>query len=107
MLVIRVISVIGAVVMAAAIAVGFVTGDFSLEGGEILGLAWGRVTLIDLYVGLTLFGAWVAFRERSWVTTILWWLLLVGLGNLAASLYLAIAAFKSSDLRELMLGPRR
>ena len=53
-------------VMAVTIAYGFAAGSFSDEGGTILDLAWGRVTLIDLYVGLALFGGWIVLRERSW-----------------------------------------
>lgn len=92
--------------MVAAIVHGFTSGDFTAEGGEILGLAWGRVTLIDLYVGLALFGAWVWVREDGWSKTLVWWLLLATLGNLAAALYVAIAAFRASDPRQLLLGAR-
>lgn len=93
--------------MVAAIAFGFSSGDFSAEGAEIWALAWGKVTLIDLYVGLLLFGVWVALREGRWQRVVLWALLLVVLGNLAAALYLAISAFNSSNPRELLLGPGR
>ena len=104
MVLIRVLAVIGVLVMTGAILFGSTSGDFRAEGGQILALAWGKVTLIDLYVGLALFGAWVAMREDSWVTTILWWAALIVLGNLATSLYVAFAAFRSDTPRELMMG---
>lgn len=107
MVVVRVVSVVALLVMTGAIAFGLASGDFGADGAEILTLAWGKVTLIDLYVGLALFGTWVAFRERSWIGTIVWWALLVMLGNFAAAVYLAIAAFRSSDMLELLTGDGR
>lgn len=104
MVAIRVLSVVGVVVMAVAIGFGFVSGDFSGEGSEIVALAWGKVTLVDLYVGLAFFGAWVAFRERSVLPVAGWWIGLVVLGNLAAAVYLAIAAFRTVTLTQLLLG---
>jgi hypothetical protein len=104
--VVRAVSAVAVLVMAGAISFGLASGDFGSEGAEILALAWGKVTLIDLYVGLALFGTWVAFRERSWVPTVVWWALLVVLGNLAATVYLAVAAFRSGDLGELLTGDR-
>lgn len=107
MVAIRLISVLFVVLMAVTIVYGFAGGDFSEEGSEILGLAWGRVTLIDLYVGLGLFGVWIAFRERSWPRTLLWWLFLVVLGNLTAALYVAVAAIRAEDPRQVLLGEAR
>lgn len=106
MVVVRVVSVLALLVMVGAISFGLASGDFGAEGSKILGLAWGKVTLIDLYVGLALFGMWVAFRERSVLPTIMWWVLLVVMGNLAAAAYLTIAAFRSDDMGELLTGVR-
>lgn len=103
---IRTIALVGVVAMTVIIAIGLVSGDFFGEGSEILALTWGRVTLVDLYVGLALFGTWVAIREGSWVTTVLWLVALVTLGNLAAAAYVAQASFRSSDLGGLLLGHR-
>jgi hypothetical protein len=101
---IRVFSVVAVAVMVAVITFGFVSGDFAGEGSEIVALAWGKVTLVDLYVGLAIFGAWVAVRERRILRVAAWWLALIVLGNLAAALYLAWAAFTSGDFRQLLLG---
>ncbi len=104
MVAIRVFSVIAVLVMAGVVAFGFVSGDFAGEGSQIWGLAWGKVTLVDLYVGLAIFAVWVAVRERRIVSTVIWWAALVVLGNLAAVVYLAWAAFTSTDVRELLMG---
>lgn len=90
-------------VMAATIAYGFAAGSFSDEGGTILDLAWGRVTLIDLYVGLALFGGWIVLRERSW-RAVPWLIALVFLGNLASALYAFLAAVRADSTGEFLTG---
>lgn len=106
MVALRILSVVGVLVMASAISFGLVSGDFSGEGSEIVALAWGKVTLVDLYVGLAFFGAWVALRERRAVRVAAWWLGLVFLGNLAAAIYLAVAALRADTLEQVLLGSR-
>lgn len=104
MRVVRILAVALTLVMVVTVVYGLVTGDFDKEGAEILGLAWGKVTLIDLYVGLIIFGAWIAIRETSWTARVLWWGALVVLGNLAAAAYLLVASFTSEDRNQLMFG---
>ena len=65
------------------------------------------MSLIDLYAGLALFGAWVAVRETSRRKTALWWIALITLGNLAAGVYLLRALFKANGTTELLLGKDR
>ncbi len=89
--------------MAGTIALGFAAGDFGDEGRAIVDLAWGRVTLIDLYVGLAIFGGWIVLRERR-VTALPWLVGLVFLGNLAAALYLFVASLREDDVAALLLG---
>ena len=106
MIALRILSIVGVVVMASAIIFGFVSGEFSEEGSEIVALAWGKVTLVDLYVGLAFFGAWVALREKRAVAVLAWWIGLVVLGNLAAAIYLAVAALRADTPEQLLLGNR-
>ena len=103
---IRVVAGLGVVAMVGALAYGFATGDFGADGSAILDLAWGRVTLIDLYVGLALIGSWIVVREGSWPRSLPWLVGLVVLGSLAAALYVLIASLRSRDLRQLLLGAR-
>ena len=102
---IRIIAALGVAAMAIALVYGFTSGDFTAEGGEILDLAWGRVTLIDLYVGIALFGAFVAWRERSVVSTSLWIALFIVLGNLATAVYILLAAMRADSVEELLSRP--
>jgi hypothetical protein len=104
---IRILTWVVVVAMTSAIMFGFVNGDFGSDASAIWGLPWGKVTLIDLYAGLVIFGAWVAVREASPVTTSLWWVALLTLGNLAAGAYLLRALFDAEDANELLTGRDR
>ena len=55
---------------------------------------WAVATLWDAYCGFTLFFCWVFYKERSAGTRIAWFLLIMGLGNMATSLYLLIQLFR-------------
>jgi hypothetical protein len=107
MAVVRTLSILGVAIMAVAIVLGLLAGGFSDEGSEILALTWGKVTLVDLYVGFVFFGLWVWARERKLTTALPWWVALVFLGNFAAALYLARASFASSTINELLTGEPR
>lgn len=98
------LSVVLTLVMVGVIAYGLVSGEFGDEADILLGLAWGRVTLVDLYVGLIMFGTWVAVRETSWLVRIAWWVGFVVMGNLATAIYLMVASFTSEDPEELLFG---
>ena len=104
MIAIRILSLVGLVAMGLAIVWAAATGDFGAEGSAIWALPWGKVSLIDIYVGLAFFGAWIAFREESLWKVLLWWAGLVVLGNFTAALYLAIASFTSDRPKELLAG---
>ena len=56
MIAIRTLTTALTIAMFAAIALCMATGDFSGEGSWILDHPWGRMSLIDLYVGIALLG---------------------------------------------------
>ncbi len=87
-----------------SLVMAFATGDFAAEGSQIVGLAWGRMSLIDLYVGAALVGGWIAHRERSWPRILAWWVALIVLGHLASAIYVVVAA-RSSDWTTFWSGP--
>lgn len=86
---------VGLIAMTLAIGNGFITGDFGADGGELLANPWGVVSLVDLYVGFTLFSLWIAFREGSRLAAAVWIILMMTLGFFTASLYLIIALRQS------------
>ena len=44
---------------------------------------WAIATLYDAYFGFVTFYVWVAYKERKTWSRILWFLLIMGLGNIA------------------------
>jgi len=106
MVAIRIVTVTLTVVMFAAIVVAMTTGDFGTEGSWILDNPWGRMSLIDIYVGIALFAGWAFLREGSPWVAVLWLPAFVILGNAGTALYAAIAAFRTDDIRSFLLGAR-
>jgi len=51
---------------------------------------WAIATLYDAYFGFLTFYIWVAYKENRMGSRILWFLLIIGLGNIAISLYMLI-----------------
>lgn len=94
-----------AAAMAATIIYGFVAGNFGDEGSAILDLAWGRVTLIDLYIGLALVGGWIVIRD-GWRRAIPWFAGLIVLGSFAAAVYAYLAARGADSVSEFLTGSR-
>ena len=55
---------------------------------------WAMATLYDAYFGFVTFYAWVFYKERSVWARALWFLLIMGLGNIAMSFYVLIQLFR-------------
>lgn len=91
----KLISLLGILAMTGVLVYGFTIGDFGGEGSQLLAMPWGIVSLVDLYVGFTLFSAWIVFREKS-PSSIIWVILMMVLGFFTASLYVFIALQKSN-----------
>ncbi len=89
------LAALGAGAMALALAHGFGAGDFWVEGGQLMDMPWGRVSLVDIYTGLALFGGWVVHRERRPLVAAAWITGLLLLGNLIACVYVLQAAVRS------------
>lgn len=98
--------VIGVAVMTAALVYGFGLGEFGAEGGAILDLVWGRVTLVDLYTGVGLVTAWVWWRDRTWRSALPWTVAFLLLGNLAVAGYVLARARQASSPADFFLGDR-
>ena len=91
-LIMLVISGIGVLLMTGVILYAFIDGNFSEEGSQILSMPWGIVSMVDLYVGFTLFACWAFYREKIWLACI-WTILFMCLGNFATSLYVFVNLF--------------
>ena len=55
---------------------------------------WAMATFYDAYAGFITFFVWVAYKENSLSKSILWLVLILGLGNIAMSLYVLIQLFR-------------
>jgi hypothetical protein len=55
---------------------------------------WAVATLYDAYCGFVTFWVWVAYKERASWAKGLWFLLVMGLGNVAMSAYVLKELFK-------------
>ena len=51
---------------------------------------WAVATLYDAYFGFVTFWLWVAWKETGLWPRLLWLVLILGLGNIATSLYVLI-----------------
>ena len=91
----NIISLLGTISMSGVILWALFTGDFSGEGNKLLGMPWGIVSLVDLYVGFFLFSLWILYREKNKVLSIFWVFLMLTLGFFTGSLYVFLALQKS------------
>ncbi len=101
------IAILGLLAMTGVLIYGFTVGDFGIDGGEIMRNPWGIVSLVDLYTGFVLFSAWIVYREKSFVSTAVWVVLMMVLGFFTASLYALIALYQSGgDWQKFWMGKR-
>lgn len=103
----KLLAAAGVLVMTAVLIYGFTAGDFRQDGSKLLQNPWGVVSFVDLYVGFALFSAWIVDREKSFVRSLVWVILMLLLGFLTAGLY-ALAAIYSSkgDWQKFWMGKR-
>ena len=103
----KAIALLGLLAMTAVLIYGFTVGDLAEEGKQLLSMPWGIVSLVDLYVGFTLFSGWIVYREKSAVRSAIWVVLMMVLGFWTASLYTFIALQTSEgDWQRFWMGRR-
>jgi len=101
---IKVVAWIGVAIMTLMIGYSILTGDFFAEGSILMGLVWGQMSMVDLYVGFILVYLWVLKREKSVLSKAFWFVLLMTTGSLATALYILKAAYTSKSETEFFLG---
>jgi hypothetical protein len=55
---------------------------------------WFRATLADAYFGFLTVYVWIAYRERTMLARLLWFVALMLLGNFAIATYILIQLFR-------------
>jgi hypothetical protein len=101
------VAVVGLAAMTAVLGYAFSVGDFSAEGARLMAMPWGMVSLVDLYVGFALFSCWIVFREKAWLPSVVWVILMMVLGFWAGALYALLALLASrGDWHRFWFGRR-
>jgi hypothetical protein len=75
-------------------------------GGELLRNPWGVATLFDAYLGFLTFYVWVAYKERSMLSRVLWFILIMALGNIAMAAYVLLKTLglpRDARIEQLLL----
>jgi uncharacterized membrane protein len=99
------LAIAGTAVMFLTLTYGFIEGEFFKEGSILFSLSWGKVSLIDVYIGFFLFSGWVIYREEKRVNAAMWIILIMVLGNFITCLYVTISLYKSQeDFKRFWLG---
>ena len=103
----KIVALLGLLAMTGILVYAFSIGNFSQEGGELLSMPWGIVSLVDLYVGFALFSFWIVYREKAILPSIIWVVLMLVLGFWSGALYTFIALQTSKgDWRRFWMGKR-
>lgn len=103
----KLLSFLGILAMTAVLIYGFTAGNFGIDGAALLQNPWGVVSLVDLYTGFALFSAWIIYREKSLIRSLVWVILMMVLGFFTASLYVFISLNVSGgDWKKFWMGQR-
>ena len=104
----KIIAWVALLAMTGALLNGFINGNFGQDGSALLSNPWGVVSLVDLYAGFALFSIWIAFREKSFWTALIWIILMMVLGFFTGSLYVLVMLYRSKgDWLWFFLGARK
>jgi hypothetical protein len=103
----KVLALLGLLAMTGILIYGFTVGNFSAEGAKLVAMPWGIVSLVDLYVGFTLFSCWIVFREKAVLHSVIWVILMMVLGFWDGALYTFIALqTRGGDWKRFWYGKR-
>lgn len=97
----------GFLIMLLVVCYALVYGDFFIEGAALVEMAWGMVSLVDLYLGLLLFSFWVICREENKTSALSWSVLILLLGNMLSCLYILKSYYEAKgSMTRFWLGKR-
>jgi len=55
---------------------------------QLWNMPWGRATFFDTYFAFTTIWLWMAYREKTWLSRGIWFVLVMSLGNIAVAAYM-------------------
>lgn len=56
-------------------------------GAKLIAEPWGVATLFDTYFAFFVFFVWLAYKENNFIKNLIWFVLIVFLGNIAMAVY--------------------
>jgi ABC-type uncharacterized transport system involved in gliding motility auxiliary subunit len=102
-----------AMILGMALLLAFTvraTADRSiLANAHLMSDVWFQVTLLDAYLGFAIFYLWVAWKEQTWPGRVLWFVLIMALGNMATTVYVLLQLRKLAPGRpvsDILSAPR-
>lgn len=75
------------------------------DNGSLMNDVWFQTTLFDAYLGFLTVYVWIAWKERTFLRRLVWFLLVMAFGNMAISAYLLWQLFRlprGSDLSMIL-----
>ncbi len=63
-------------------------------GPRMMAEPWWIATMWDAYCGFVTFYAWVFYKEGNWISRIVWFVLIMTLGNIAMAIYMLMQLFR-------------
>ncbi|GER33925.1 XK-related protein 2 [Striga asiatica] len=86
--------VLGCIITATVI---YTTVTDGLPFRKELLTPWMAATLVDFYINILAIGAWIVYKESSWIRALIWIVLLVCLGSITTCLYIVVQFLKLSS----------
>lgn len=86
----------GGVLLAMLAVTTYASLDRSIldVGPQLTSDPWFHATLADAYFGFLTFYAWVAYKEATAWRRVVWFVLIMTLGNIAMSIYMLIQLWR-------------
>jgi predicted permease len=66
------------------------------EWSKLGAIPWMIATLKDFYANMVIIVLWMFYKERTWLSRIVWTVLFVCLGSIATSAYVLVQLFRIS-----------
>jgi 4-hydroxybenzoate polyprenyltransferase len=76
--------------MIAITSYAWLDRSIFLVGSQLTSDRWFQATLLDAYFGFLTFFVWVAYKEPGIWPKIVWFVLIMTLGNIAMSIYVLV-----------------
>ncbi|MEM0950719.1 MAG: DUF1475 family protein [Cyanobacteria bacterium P01_H01_bin.74] len=71
---------------------------------------WFIATLADAYCGFLTFYAWLFYRETAAISRLIWFILIMGLGNIAMAIYVLLIVLRlppNASPADVLLRPNK